>query len=152
MMISSQRYLNDAIVAEKQAARDYVVSVIAVTIDGVDYQVVTDGHHSLAAARAAGVEPIVRTQTATENDRAPCWSPGTKASAPGAAATSFSPVNRMPSARCKGREKKPFPRPKVTYENPEEAELARDRLLEKGQQVQAFRCLACGKYHVGGMR
>ena len=70
MMISSQRYLDDAIVAEKRAAQDYVVSVIDVTINGVSYPVVTDGHHSLAAAKADGVGPVIHIQSATENDRA----------------------------------------------------------------------------------
>jgi len=38
-------------------------------VDGVEYQIVIDGHHSLVAAIADGVEPIYRTATSTECDR-----------------------------------------------------------------------------------
>ena len=53
--ISSQRYVDPAIVAEKQAAEDYVAQYAIVEIDGEEYRVVVDGHHSIAAAKADGV-------------------------------------------------------------------------------------------------
>lgn len=57
-IISSQRYINDEIVAAKLADQDYVVTLSpAFAVDGIEYQVILDGHHSLAAAREAGVEP-----------------------------------------------------------------------------------------------
>ena len=52
--ISSQRYVDPAIVAEKQAAEDYVAQYAIVEIDGEEYRVVVDGHHSIAAAKADG--------------------------------------------------------------------------------------------------
>lgn len=68
--ISSQRHLDDEIVEAKRAAKDYAVTLgKVITVDGVDYQVVIDGHHSLAAAKADGVEPVYRVATATECDR-----------------------------------------------------------------------------------
>lgn len=56
-LISSQRFIDEAIVAEKQEAEDYTVQYAVVTVEGVDYMVVVDGHHSLAAAIRDGVEP-----------------------------------------------------------------------------------------------
>ncbi len=56
-LISSQKYLDDEIVAAKRAAADYCVAVCRVVADGAEYQVVVDGHHSLEAARLDGVEP-----------------------------------------------------------------------------------------------
>ena len=53
--ISSQRYLNDAIVAEKRRARDYDAFYVTVKVEGRPYRVVTDGHHSIAAAKLDGV-------------------------------------------------------------------------------------------------
>ena len=57
--ISSQRFLDDEIVEAKRAASDYIVTVFAVEFDGETYEIVVDGHHSLAAARADGVEPVI---------------------------------------------------------------------------------------------
>lgn len=58
MIITGQFFLDDAIVAEKQAAGDYAVSLSPVVeVDGDLYRVVLDGNHSLAAALADGVEP-----------------------------------------------------------------------------------------------
>lgn len=58
MFISSQRYLNDEIVQLKREARDYVVTVSPeFEFDGVTMQVVIDGHHAWAAAKADGAEP-----------------------------------------------------------------------------------------------
>lgn len=68
-LISSQRYLDDEIVAAKRAARDYVVSVSPeFQVDGETYTVVLDGHHSLAAARIDGVEPEFTVATVQDND------------------------------------------------------------------------------------
>lgn len=68
--ISSQRHIDDAIVETKRAAKDYDVTLgKVITVDGVDYQVVIDGHHSLAAAIADGVAPEHHVATVTECDR-----------------------------------------------------------------------------------
>ena len=70
MKISSQRYLDDDIVEVKRAARDYLVAVSPeFEIDGVTMQVVTDGHHSLAAAKIDGVEPEFVVATVQDDDR-----------------------------------------------------------------------------------
>ena len=55
--ISSQKYLDDSIVEGKRATKDYVVTTHDITVNGVDYTVIVDGHHSLAAAIADCVEP-----------------------------------------------------------------------------------------------
>lgn len=58
IIISSQRHIDDEIVAAKREAQDYVVSLSpAFLVDGVEYQVVLDGHHSMAAARLDGIAP-----------------------------------------------------------------------------------------------
>lgn len=68
--ISSQHYIDDDIVAEKLAARDFEVQVSPVfEAGGVSVRVVLDGHHSLAAARQAGEEPEFVTADATTNDK-----------------------------------------------------------------------------------
>lgn len=56
IVISSQRYLDPAIVAAKAAAQDYSAQYVTVDVDGITYAVVLDGHHSLAAAKQAGVD------------------------------------------------------------------------------------------------
>lgn len=57
-IISSQRYTNDEIVAAKREAQDYTVTLSpAFEVEGVEYQVILDGHHSLAAAKLDGAEP-----------------------------------------------------------------------------------------------
>jgi hypothetical protein len=59
MIISSQRYIDDMIVAEKVAIADYMVSLSPIfVIDGVEYQAFLDGHHSLEAARVSGSSPV----------------------------------------------------------------------------------------------
>lgn len=69
-IISSQRYLDEAIVAAKLANRDVTVTLSPVfEVDGEQYQVVIDGHHRLEAARKLGVEPIYREATAQDCDR-----------------------------------------------------------------------------------
>ena len=68
--ISSQRYLDEDTVAEKSADRDYTVTVSpSFDLDGSEYRVVIDGHHSLAAAMDDGVEPdyIVATKQMSDN-------------------------------------------------------------------------------------
>ena len=68
--ISSQRHLDNEIVEAKRAAKDYEVTLgKVIVVDGTEYQVVIDGNHSLAAARADGVEPVYHDATATECDR-----------------------------------------------------------------------------------
>ena len=57
MIISSQRYRDPKIVEAKRQAGDYEVSLVSIEIDGVEYDVVVDGHHSMSAAIADGVEP-----------------------------------------------------------------------------------------------
>lgn len=60
---TNQTYINPEIVAMKRLARDYTVQVSSVIIDPEDpairFRVVIDGHHSLAAARADGVDPVL---------------------------------------------------------------------------------------------
>lgn len=70
IIISSQRYLNDEIVAEKIAEEDFEVSVSPVfEFDGKLLQVVLDGHHSLAAAKESGVLPLYVESDSTDDDR-----------------------------------------------------------------------------------
>ncbi|ENH6342569.1 hypothetical protein ABWH74_006001 [Burkholderia vietnamiensis] len=64
-MISSQRYLDAARVADKAARfQAFIVHVADVMLRGKPYRLLIDGHHNLAAARAAGVEPTWRGPTA----------------------------------------------------------------------------------------
>lgn len=68
--ISSQHYIDEEIVAAKLAAQDFEVLVSPeFEYEGVTVRVVLDGHHSLAAAKLAGVEPEYTTATATECDQ-----------------------------------------------------------------------------------
>lgn len=70
MIISSQRYLNDEIVNEKLENNDFVVTLSPVfEIDGEEYQVMTDGHHSFEAAKIKGVEPKFVVEETQDNDR-----------------------------------------------------------------------------------
>lgn len=68
--ISGQRYIDDNIVARKAEEKDFEVQVSpAFPVDGWGLvRVVTDGHHSLAAARLAGVEPEWVEQDERDND------------------------------------------------------------------------------------
>lgn len=69
-IISSQRHLDDEIVEAKRAAKDYAVTLgKIIVVAGAEYQVVIDGHHSLAAAKADGVAPDYHEATVTECDR-----------------------------------------------------------------------------------
>ena len=69
-LISSQEYLDDAIVADKLARGDnFEVSVSPpFELNGRTVRVVLDGHHRLAAAKQAGRNPEFREMNATEND------------------------------------------------------------------------------------
>lgn len=58
-VISSQRYLDDDVVKSKRLSMDYTVTVVDVVIDGNDYRVIVDGHHSLAAAKLDNVAPVI---------------------------------------------------------------------------------------------
>ena len=68
-IITNQTYLDPDIVAAKRAACDYSVQISpAFEIDGVEYAVVLDGHHSLAAALSANAEPRWTTLNVREHD------------------------------------------------------------------------------------
>lgn len=56
--ITSQRHIDENIVAEKQNAHDYTVSYVTVELDGTEYAVVVDGHHSYEAARRDGAAVV----------------------------------------------------------------------------------------------
>lgn len=58
-IISNQKFLDPAVVQAKLVARDFDVQVSPCFVDevGTRYRIVIDGHHSLAAAQKAGVEP-----------------------------------------------------------------------------------------------
>lgn len=69
-IITSQDFIDADIVAEKIKAGDFEVQVSpAFEIDGIAYRVLMDGHHSLAAAIEAGIDPEFIEQTASDNDR-----------------------------------------------------------------------------------
>ncbi|MDR7193342.1 hypothetical protein [Luteimonas terrae] len=70
LTISAQRYIDDATVAAKLDAEDFTVSVSPefFVVGWGAVRVITDGHHSLAAAKVAGVEPEWITQDARDND------------------------------------------------------------------------------------
>lgn len=60
-LISSQRFLDQARVADKaRRFHVFIVRVAEVDLRGRRYRVLIDGHHNLAAARTAGVEPMWR--------------------------------------------------------------------------------------------
>lgn len=56
-LISSQRFLDESIVAEKAENEDFSCKYYRISVNGTEYRVLVDGHHSYAAAKAAGVEP-----------------------------------------------------------------------------------------------
>lgn len=69
MIISSQRFTDAEIVAEKIEAEDFEVLVSPVfRVGGEDFMVILDGHHSYAAAKAAGVEPCFVTADCSQHD------------------------------------------------------------------------------------
>ncbi|WP_069267367.1 hypothetical protein [Paraburkholderia nodosa] len=60
-LISSQRFLDPAKVADKAGRfRVFIVRVAELELRGRRYRILVDGHHTLAAARAAGVSPTWR--------------------------------------------------------------------------------------------
>lgn len=68
-LISAQEHRDDEIVASKIASGDFEVQVSPVfVVDGIEYQVVVDGHHSLEAAKVAGVDAEFIIQTVRDND------------------------------------------------------------------------------------
>ena len=87
-IITSQHFVSEEIVAEKIANGDFEVFVSpAFEVDGEVYQVLLDGHHSLAAAVEAGRDPIIIERNEAEDDRvalidnpedflAACWMDG----------------------------------------------------------------------------
>lgn len=68
--ISSQRYLDDETVEIKRAEKDYVVSYIEVELEGVEYRIIVDGHHSLAAAILDGATPEWERSTSQDEANA----------------------------------------------------------------------------------
>lgn len=60
-LVTNQQFVDLAIVNEKLLAQDFTVQVspLFVTEAGERYRIVIDGHHSLAAARKAGVPPML---------------------------------------------------------------------------------------------
>lgn len=57
-LVSSQRFLDPVLVARKAAAfKVFVVRTMEVDLRGRSYRILLDGHHNLAAARLAGVDP-----------------------------------------------------------------------------------------------
>ena len=68
--ISSQHHIDDEIVGAKRADGDYEVLVSPeFEIKGMMVRIVLDGHHSLAAAKADGVEPEWIEASARDDDR-----------------------------------------------------------------------------------
>ncbi|WP_322528961.1 chromosome partitioning protein ParB [Salinicola sp. LHM] len=60
-LISSQRYLDRGKVAHKAATfRVFRVRIHECELRGRRYRMIVDGHHNLAAARLAGVEPTFK--------------------------------------------------------------------------------------------
>lgn len=60
-LISSQRHLDLRLVERKACTfRKFVVSTLETKLRGNTYRVLLDGHHNLAAAKLAGVEPTWR--------------------------------------------------------------------------------------------
>lgn len=69
-LISSQKHLDEDIVARKMKEKDFKVSVSPpFTVDGETLSVINDGHHALEAANRAGVKPRIFVQSHRENDR-----------------------------------------------------------------------------------
>jgi hypothetical protein len=68
-LISSQKFLNQEVVQEKIQNEDFEVQVSPVfNIDGTDYQVIMDGHHSYHAAIQSGNCPDFIEQNVMDND------------------------------------------------------------------------------------
>lgn len=68
-LITSQDFIDDEIVAAKIAAEDFAILVSpSFEVDGRTFRVLLDGHHSLAAAIEAGVEPEVTEADESTSD------------------------------------------------------------------------------------
>lgn len=68
-LISSQRHVDDEIVAEKREMRDYGVSVSPeFELFGEQVRVILDGHHSWHAAKLDGERPLICEMDATDHD------------------------------------------------------------------------------------
>lgn len=68
-IITSQDFLDEEIVAAKLASEDFEIFVSPeFEYDGQTFRVLLDGHHSLAAAIEAGVDPDVTEYTASQHD------------------------------------------------------------------------------------
>jgi hypothetical protein len=60
-LISSQRYLDPKKVRRKaEKFKQFIVMTLDIELRGKQYRILADGHHNLAAARLAGVEPVWR--------------------------------------------------------------------------------------------
>lgn len=67
--ISSQRYIDQDVVEEKIKNNDFIVYVSPLfKYYGKYYKVITDGHHSLEAAKQIGIDPEFEEQSITDND------------------------------------------------------------------------------------
>lgn len=71
LIITSQDFIDEEIVAQKIASGDFEVSLspeFKVGGDERPMRVILDGHHSYAAAIAAGETPIYNEMTAAQHD------------------------------------------------------------------------------------
>lgn len=69
-IITGQNFLDDGIVAQKRAGRDYTVYVSpAFEVEGEMFRAILDGNHSMAAANADGVCPEFVEMTSSQDDR-----------------------------------------------------------------------------------
>lgn len=69
MIISSQRYLDENIVKEKIENKDFTVSLSPVfEVEGIEYQAILDGHHSLEAAKITGSDPVFVEMDGIDSD------------------------------------------------------------------------------------
>ena len=59
MIYTAQSYLNEAIIEEKRTKKDYHAKYAIFNDDGVDVNMLIDGHHSLEAAKRDNVSPIL---------------------------------------------------------------------------------------------
>lgn len=68
-IITSQQFLDSDIVDAKRADADYAVVLSPIfEIDGEEFQVILDGHHSLAAALEDGVDAEFKIATVSDHD------------------------------------------------------------------------------------
>lgn len=68
-IITSQSHRDESTIEEKRADKDYECLISPVfVVDGEEYQVMIDGHHSFEAARLDGVEPEFSIATDADHD------------------------------------------------------------------------------------